>query len=380
MRRVALLIGLCAMSAGAACSSDEDVAGAVVFDATRLHEIDIAVDPDDLEALDDDWENRVPCTFTFDGLVIENAGIRQKGGYGSISNLDGKPGFSVKLDELVEGQKLDGLDKLLLNNGIQDPTLLHEHLGYELYRKAGIPAQRTSHAIVTLNGYTYGIYVVAEAVDKRFLRAHFDGLDEGNLYEAGCCVDFVVDPNGVELKDEEEGRSREDLQGFAAAIRETPAEALEGELEARFDLEGFITGYAIDSLVDHWDGYSFNANNYYLYHRPDDDRFVMLPHGMDQLFQEYQRDPFAEPIGELSRRILGVSGLQARYREALRRVMSELWDVEAFHARAELVREVLHSTTRTDERTAADLGGFDENFEIEKQKIADRKSELDGTL
>ena len=350
--------------------------GDAVFALDKLHEIDIVVAEADLDKLENDRTQRVPCTFTFDGVTLQNVGIRQKEGNGSRSDLNGKPGLSIKFDELTDDQTLDGLGKLVLNNAIQDPTLLHEHLGYELYRRAGIPASRTSHAIVTLNGFTYGIYVVAEPIEKAFLKAHVDGSGKGNLYEAPCCGDFVTDPEFPELKDEDDGRTRDDLRAAAAAVRDTPDDQLEATLGQLIDLDGFITGYAIDVLVDHWDGYSFNMNNYYIYHRKSDGRLMFLPHGMDQLFQDSQRDPDAEPSGQLSARVRQVPALDARFRAALQHVLATAWDVAALQARMDQVSAVVHTTTRTDRRVRGDLDAFDENLAIEKAKLADRKAQL----
>lgn len=56
------------------------------------------------------------CSFTFDGTRLDAVGVRQKGGVGSTSNLAGKPAFSVKSNEFVAGQRLDGLAKLWLTS------------------------------------------------------------------------------------------------------------------------------------------------------------------------------------------------------------------------------------------------------------------------
>ncbi|HWN66302.1 MAG TPA: hypothetical protein VNM90_01620, partial [Haliangium sp.] len=50
-----------------------------VFDTSVLHEIRIEIAPEDLEALEEDREQRVPCTFIFDGRRLENVAIRLKG-------------------------------------------------------------------------------------------------------------------------------------------------------------------------------------------------------------------------------------------------------------------------------------------------------------
>jgi len=352
---------------------------AAVFDLDRLHEIDIQVDETNLDQLENDRENRVPCTITFDGTVIANAGIRQKGGYGSSSTLDGKPGFSIKFNEFVPGQTLFGLHKLLLNNGQEDPTFLSEHLGYEVHRLAGRPATFTAHGIVTLNGFTYGLFVVKEAVAEDFLERNF-GLpnDSGNLYEGfyhpedQSLGDFVTHPEALDLKDEiEEMRARDDVEELAAAIDDTPDEQFEAAVGALLDLDSYLTGFALDALLGYWDSYAFFLNNYYLYHDPGSGRFIYIPHGMDQL-QYDGFDPASYPMGRLAQRVRDIPALDARYASEQARLLDQVWDVAALTNRIDRAAATIHSTTRTDERTVADLASFDDRVEQVRQSIAAR--------
>ena len=97
---------------------------------------------------------------------------------------------------------------------------------------------------------------------------------------------------------------------------------------------------------------------------------------MDQLFQDYQRDPLAEPGGALALRVREIPALDARFRTALNTILIDHWDVDALHARMDQVSEILHATSSSEDRVLSDLQSFDDNLAIEKQKIADRKSEL----
>jgi spore coat protein H len=192
-----------------------DPATVDVFDTTRLHRVEITVASEHLPQLESAYEavdvKRVPCTVVFDGAPLLNSGIRKKGGRGSWRLLAEKAAFSIKFNEFVKGQKLAGLSKLLLNNAVMDPSLMNEHLGFEIARRAGLAAPRTAHAAVILNGQPYGLFVVREAINDDFLRRSFGKDNEdGNLYEGH---DFVRDPESPELKDEvEEMRSRDDVR------------------------------------------------------------------------------------------------------------------------------------------------------------------------
>jgi spore coat protein CotH len=121
----------------------------------------------------------------------------------------------------------------------------------------------------------------------------------------------------MELKNEvEDGRSREDLVDLAGLVLNVPDAQLEAALEEKLDLDGFITGYAIDATVNHWDGYSYWViNNYYMYHDPASDRFVFMPHGMDQLFQDVNFDVNAWPNGRLSQRVREIASLDAQFHQ-----------------------------------------------------------------
>ncbi len=352
-----------------------------VFATDRLHIVEIAVDENDLAALENDRENRVPCDIVFDGIELPNSGIRQKGGIGSVSSLAAKPGFSIKFDQFDEDQDLYGLEKLVLNNAIQDRTLLHEHIGLELSRQLGVPAQRTAHALVRLNGHAYGIFVVVESVDGDFLRRWFgEDQDGGNLYEGPCCADFVYDIPHMELKDEDDGRVRDDLEALAAAVRDTSDADFPEAVEARLDVRNFILGYALDAALRHWDGYAYNVNNHYIYHRPSDDRFVFMPHGMDQVLQDVGFNPFDGPNGRLAQRIRENPRYDALFAAAIRHIATDVWDVDFVRDRAEAVRRVLSQAPRGEPNVERDLAWFEESLPFVINDFAARKAVLLNSL
>ena len=62
--------------------------------------------------------------------------------------IDEKAAFKVKF---AKTDLLLGLKNLTLNNMAQDPSMVHEALGYEVLRAAGLPAPRTGFAYVRVN-------------------------------------------------------------------------------------------------------------------------------------------------------------------------------------------------------------------------------------
>ncbi|EYF05490.1 CotH kinase family protein [Chondromyces apiculatus] len=375
-RELIVFLPLLAGSQGGCVVPEEDEAAAV-FDRSRLHAIDLLVEKSDLSSLETDLDARVPCTVLYDGVMIRGAGIRQKGN--TLVELSEKPSFSVKFDEFAD-TKLYGLNKILLNSSKQDPSFLREQLGADMYTRAGLPTARVAHAQLRLNGEDRGIYVVVESIDKDFLRLHFgEGNEEGNLYEGPCCGDFVEAGSEIELKDEDEGRSRDDLEALAEVVVETPDEVLELMLDQHLDLDGFITSYALEAALGHWDGYAYRANNYYLYHDPGSGRFVFIPHGMDRVLEEADFDPESELAALLPRRVRAIEALDAQFDEAFTRVVTEVWD-EAAMAETIAQASAVVGSALAGAKADDDLAGFNAEVEALEETLALRRSLLEPSL
>jgi spore coat protein H len=353
------------------------------FDLRVLHLIELQIAPEHLEAFDHDRERRVPCDITLNGHTLRRVGVRQKGDRGSASSLAGKPGMSLKFDQFVEGQKWWGVDRLLLNNARQDRSLLNEHLAYELYRQAGIPAPRTAHALVVINGEVKGLYVLRDAYDRRYLRRAF-GDGSGNLYEGVCCLDFAGpsgSPSALDLKDEErQGRTREDLAALTEVVDTVPDERLEAALQAHLDLPALLRGYALDAVLGHWDGFAFNLNNYYLYRRPYDDRFIFLPHGADQLVDREGFDPLRSPTARLAQRVWSHPTLREQFEAELRWVLSRGWDGQALRERAEQVREIVAQAPADDPEVRDAVRRFERAWARQLRRFEARRAFLEEQL
>ena len=210
--------------------------------------------------------------------------MRQSGGsYHPYQPITNKPSLSLKFDEFVDGQKLFGLDKLILKNELQDVSFLSEHLTYEVFRRAGLAAPLTAHAQVTINGLDSGIYVMREPVDKEFLTRNFGSrFKNGNLYEIET-LDFVYAPLFPPLDDEGvKGRTRADLVALATAVRSSTPDTFIATVGPLVDLDRLITFVAAETVTVHWDGFAGNNNNTYIYAHPKDGRFILLPWGADQ--------------------------------------------------------------------------------------------------
>ena len=75
-----------------------------------------------------------------------------------------------------------------------------------------------------------------------------------------------------------------DLAKLVTAAKESDWKKRLAQLDRVLDLDEFFTFMAMEVMAWHWDGYLMHKNNYRLYFDPTPQRFVFLPHGMDQMF------------------------------------------------------------------------------------------------
>jgi hypothetical protein len=230
-----------------------------------------------LSALNKDNRSYVRGTVAEGGRIFKDIGLHLKG-MGSFRPLHEKPSFVVKFDKYSPGQDYFGLTKIMLNNASQDPTYLAELLGTEMFREAGVPAARVTHAFVEFNGRPLGLYVLVEAMNKEFLRRHFENA-KGNLYEAYLQdIDQRLDQDGGS------DTSQADLRRLLEATQiEEPTRRWE-RLNRVLDVNGYLSHLAVELFTAHTDGYALNRNNYRLYHDPTSDKFVFIAHGIDWAF------------------------------------------------------------------------------------------------
>ena len=212
--------------------------------------------------------------------VYTNVSVHLKGAAGSFRSVDDKPGLTLNFDKLARGQRFHGLEKVSLNNSVQDPTFITDKLCRELFDQAGVPVPRAAYATVKLNQRGLGLYVLTEGWNKQFLKRYFKNT-RGNLYDCGFSKDITgpLIANSGETPDD-----HLDVQRLVKAAREKNLSERLPELEKILDLDRFITLLALDAMLWNWDGYAIGHNNYRLFHDLATDRFVFFPHGMDQMF------------------------------------------------------------------------------------------------
>ncbi len=300
-----------------------------------------------LTAITTDCGSPLPNRFTWyvadletDGHTLQDVGVRKKGFLGSVAGEgEVRPSLKVKTDKFVEGQLLGDTERITLNNNIEDPSRIRTCLAFDVFAAAGYPTPRCNLANVVVNGQAMGAYSHVESMKKRFLRRVF-GDDTGSLYE-GTIADFTPEyftgfPHGElgrwEAKTDDTDPSGAPLLRLMEALQ-VPDEELLDALEPVMNVDLFITFWALETLINHSDGYSGMRSNFYVYFDPrDGDRAVFLPWGVDQVFNDSYSGGVSDlgtfAFAELPRRFARNPALADRYERELRRLLDEVWNEE----------------------------------------------------
>lgn len=279
------------------------------------------------------WERRnnnderadVPVTVREGATGYTNVALHLKGASGSFRPVDQNPAMTLNFDKFSPGQRFHGLQKISLNNSVEDPTFLTEKICRELFAAAGVPVPRSDFASVDLNGRPLGLYVLVEGWNKQFLKRHFKNPD-GNLYDSGFIKDITQE---LEKTSGPNPKEQSDLKALVAAASEPDFTNRLARLEKVLDLDQFITSFALQVMMWNWDGYVMNINNYRVYHDPDSDRLVILPHGLDQMFEKPDGPIFPRMRGMLARAVVQIPEGRRRYLERMSHLLASVYKVEA---------------------------------------------------
>ena len=156
-----------------------------LFDAENVHTIDIIIDDWDAFLATCQSEEYSVCNVLIDGEAYTNVGIRGKGNtsLSTVSSLgSSRYSFKIEFDQYDNTKSYYGLDKLCLNNIIQDNTYMKDFLAYQMMEEFGVDAPLCSYVYITVNGEDWGLYLAVEGIEDGFLQRNY-GNDYGELYK-----------------------------------------------------------------------------------------------------------------------------------------------------------------------------------------------------
>ena len=156
-----------------------------LFDTSKVHTVNIVMDDWDEFIRSCTDEEYAACSVIIDNEAYTNVAIRAKGNT-SLSNVQNygndRYSFKIEFDHYDGTNTYYGLDKLSLNNIIQDNTYMKDYLTYQMMGYFGVSAPLCSYVQILVNGEEWGLYLAVEGVEESFLSRNY-GNDYGELYK-----------------------------------------------------------------------------------------------------------------------------------------------------------------------------------------------------
>src|SRR5688500_15370153 len=182
--RALVVIAALLLPVGASAQSIEEF-----FDDSVVRDLRLTINSRDWSALKENFRENIyyPCSLQWEGTTVRNVGIRSRG-LGSRSNV--KPGLRVDLDRYAVDQTFAGMKSFVLDNLVQDKSMLKERLAMAVFRRLGLPAPREAHARLYINNQYVGLYAVVETIDKGFLARSFGQDSEGRVENDGYLFEY----------------------------------------------------------------------------------------------------------------------------------------------------------------------------------------------
>lgn len=288
----------------------EDAGGLFDLEIIRTLSIDFQ-DSNYHEILVNNWfadnGERLPAKVELsNGEKLENVAIRYKGNstfYEPNSYHIPKLPFNLDINKLVPGQKLMGSKKLKLANSMFDPTYVKEITGYRIYQNY-LPSPEANLMRVEVQGKYLGLYVNTEAIDKTFLKKHYNENDgvlvkcdpvqryrqpgpRGRSDLSWLGSDTTLYYNHYSLKSD---KGWKEFVHLIDIINNHPE-----QIETVLNVDRTLWALAVNQAVANFDTYNgTDPRNYYMY-QTENGLFQMIPWDVSESFISAMLDDLGEP-------------------------------------------------------------------------------------
>lgn len=284
------------MSCGFAATDSSDV----LFQdsSVRSYTLDFYGDPawsSKLEAMWKEDSGYLPAKF-FDGqTTLDSVGVRYKGNSSfTLAGNNPKKPFKIKFNEF-KSQTYQGVKILNLSNGIGDPTMMREHIGYAIARRL-LPAPRASFVHIAVEGVAIGLYTQVEQADKAYLKRWYADAS-GNLFKAGddgATLEWIdANPGSYSGSGEYELKTNENAADWSGFVRfvdflnNSSDEVFCADRGEFLDDENIAKFLAFNTVLSNFDSYNGSGRNWYAYQIDSIGAMRLIPWDLNQSFGAY---------------------------------------------------------------------------------------------
>ena len=276
-----------------------------LFDTSYVHTVNIIMDDWDDFIADCASEEYAVCTVVIDNETYHNVAIRGKGNT-SLTQVaaygNGRYSFKIEFDHYDRSNSYYGLDKLCLNNIIQDNTYMKDYLTYQMMNFFGVASPLCSYAAIMVNGEDFGLYLAVEGVEEAFLNRNY-GKNYGELYKPDSQNMGSSDLSLIYTDDEYSSYSNifdnaktditdSDKDRLIASLKKLNANE---DISDTVDVDIVIRYFVVHNFVLNFDSYTGSMiHNYYLYEK--EGKLSMIPWDYNLAFGGFESMSDAESL------------------------------------------------------------------------------------
>ncbi len=227
------------------------------------------------------------CSLLKDGRAYQYGLVRYRG-----SSARGADPRSYRI-ELTHDETRPNAKNLYFN--AVEPW--RQYMGMTTSTLAGIPSPQVRFFALAMDDGFWTSYVNVERIDEFFITRHMPGDDGGNVYRATRCTELAdLDYRGEDQDQytcsydkitNQDARDWSDIVRLCAALNAPDEDYLAG-VGAVLDVDQWCRYFAVQTVLANQETTIYNdwGDDYFLYARPSDGKFILLPWDMDSTYRE----------------------------------------------------------------------------------------------
>ncbi|WP_372631540.1 CotH kinase family protein [Cohnella sp.] len=221
------------------------------------------------------------------------------------------------------------------NAEYDDPSMIRNALSFAFFPMIGVPAPRTKHVLLTVNGESKGVYLEIEGVEKLFFSRRKIGASSlfyaiNNRADFGLISSESDRPKRSLLAGYEYrfGRQAEKarLTTFIKGLNRLQGKSAEAFIRSRLDVDNYLRWLAGAVLTGNYDGFE---QNYAIYRSSKTGKLRMIPWDYEGTWGRncYGRIVESDLVkvegyNVLTNKLLGFPSIRRQYRSILQQALN----------------------------------------------------------
>ena len=307
--------------------------------------------------------------------TLTNVGIHVRG---NTSRDAAKKSFELSFNSYGPGRKYRGLEKMKLNGEHNDVSILRSKVSYDLLTACGLPSARSSFIKLYINNEYKGLYIHIEHFDEEYIQKRFPNDHTGNLFKCFYGSDLTyhgTNPtyyqNTYKLKTNEAVNDYSGLIHLIEVLYNSANANFVCEIQDVFDVDSYLRTLAVEILIGQWDGYAYNKNNYFLYERPSDGKFIFMEYDLDNTFgidwfnvnwSARNIYTWANANRPLYSKLLAVPYFKDRFNYHMKDILTNYFVPSSMMSSLQATQNLIANAALLDEYKGFDYGFTDQDF------------------